>query len=96
MRALLLGLTIPFLSMAGAHSPDHRAQFRETTIRVGKGPKWISVADVNHDRNPNLMVANAEAGTVTVLLGNGRGRFHEATGSPFPPGIFRTTSRSPT
>jgi hypothetical protein len=86
MRALLLSLTLPLLGLAGAHLPDHRAQFRETTIRVGKGPKWISVADLNHDRIPDLVVANADASTVTVLLGNGKGQFHEATGSPFPAG----------
>jgi hypothetical protein len=72
--------------LGGAPSSDHRAQFSETTIRVGKGPKWISVADVNHDRNPDLVVANADAGTVTVLLGNGKGHFHEAAGSSFAAG----------
>jgi hypothetical protein len=56
------------------------------TIRVGSGPKWISVADVNHDRYPDVVVANADAGTVTVLLGNGKGQFHEAAGSPFATG----------
>jgi hypothetical protein len=72
--------------MAGSQSPDHRGQFSEMTIRVGKGPKWISVADVNHDGNPDLVVANADGGTVTVLLGNGRGSVHEPAGSPFVAG----------
>jgi hypothetical protein len=81
MRALLLSLTLPLLGLAGVHFPNHRRQFRETTIRVGKGPKWISVADLKHDRNPDLVVANADAGPVTVLLGNGKGQFHEAAGS---------------
>ncbi|HEY3990553.1 MAG TPA: VCBS repeat-containing protein [Acidobacteriaceae bacterium] len=56
------------------------------TISVGKGPKWISIADVNHDRNPDIAVANADSGTVTVLLGDGRGQFQEAAGSPFAAG----------
>lgn len=86
MRALLLSLSLPLLGLAGVRSPDHRAQFRETTIRVGNGPAWISVADVNHDRNPDLAVANADSETVTVLLGNGKGQFHEAPGSPFAAG----------
>jgi hypothetical protein len=85
MRALLLSLTLPLLGVAG-QSPNHGGQFSEMTIRVGKGPKWISVADVNHDGNPDLMVANADSGTVTVLLGNGRGQFHEPAGSPFVAG----------
>jgi hypothetical protein len=86
MRALLLSLTLPLLGLAGVPSPDHRAQFTETKIRVGKAPKWISVADVNHDGHPDIVVANADGGTVSVLLGNGRGQFHEPAGSPFPAG----------
>jgi FG-GAP-like repeat len=86
MRALLLSLLLPLLGLAGVPSPDHGARFTETTIRVGKGPKWISAADVNHDRIPDLIVANADAGTVTVLLGNGKGQFHEPAGSPFVAG----------
>ena len=86
MRALLLSLTLPLLGLAGSQSPDHRGQFSKMTIRVGKGPKWISVADVNHDGNPDVVVANADSGTVTVLLGNGKGQLHEPTGSPFVAG----------
>lgn len=85
MRALLLGLTLPLICFVDA-PPDHRPRFREVTIPVGKGPKWISVADVNHDRSPDLVVANADSGTVTVLLGDGKGQFHAAAGSPFPAG----------
>jgi hypothetical protein len=61
-------------------------RFHEVAIAVGKGPKWISVADVNHDRCPDILVANADAGTVSVLLGDGTGKFHEAPGSPFSAG----------
>jgi len=56
------------------------------TIPVGKGPRWISVFDVNHDGHPDIVVANADSGTVSVLLGNGSGQFHEAAGSPFSAG----------
>ena len=86
MRALLLSLTLPLLGLAGSQSRDRRGQFSEMTIRVGKGPKWITAADVNHDGNPDLVVANADGGTVTVLLGNGKGQFHEPAGSPFAAG----------
>jgi hypothetical protein len=86
MRALLLSLTLPLLGVGDARLPDHRAQFTEMTIRVGKGPKWISVADVNRDRNPDIVIANADEGTVSVLLGNGKGKFHAAAGSPFAAG----------
>src|ERR1700761_9364294 len=86
MRALLLSLTLPLLGLAGSQSPDHRGQFSKMTIRLGKGPKWISVADVNHDSTPDVVEANADSGTVTVLLGNGKGQLHEPTGSPFVAG----------
>ena len=86
MRAILVSLTLPLLGLAGPGSPYQRAQFSETMLRVGRGPKWISIADVNHDRNPDIVVANADGGTVNVLLGDGKGQFHEAAGSPFPAG----------
>ena len=65
--------------------------FRQLTIPTGPHPRWIAVADVNHDHNPDIVVANAgsdknDSGSVTVLLGDGRGGFHPATGSPFPAG----------
>jgi FG-GAP-like repeat len=81
----LLCLIIPFI-VIGTYLPDHKPQFREMMIRVGKGPNWIAVSDVNHDRNPDIVVANGDSGTLNVLLGNGKGQFHEATGSPLPVG----------
>ncbi len=86
MRALFLGLILSLICFPNAHSATHGLRFREMTIPAGKGPKWISVSDVNHDRIPDLIVANADAGTVTVLLGNGKGQFHEPAGSPFVAG----------
>ena len=49
------------------------------------------VADVNHDNNPDIIVANAgsdnaDDGTIMVLLGDGNGAFHPAPGCPFPAG----------
>src|SRR5579863_6715245 len=69
-----------------------RAQhFRQVTIPTGPHPRWIAVADVNHDGRPDIVVANAgsdssDSGTIMVLLGDDRGGFHAAPGSPFPAG----------
>ena len=68
---------------------DHRPPgfpFRQVTIRVGQGPRWVAAADVNQDGNADILVTNADAGTVTVLLGDGAGQFREAPGSPFAAG----------
>jgi len=58
-------------------------EFTQQVIPVGKGPGFIAIADVNHDGRPDLLVANTEDGTVTVLLGDGKGHFTPAPGSPF-------------
>ena len=65
--------------------------FRQVTIPTGPGPRWIAVADVNHDGNADILVANAgsesdESGSISVPLGDGHGGFHPAVNSPFPAG----------
>lgn len=63
-----------------SNSPD----FKQQVVQVGKGPGFIAIADVNHDGKPDLLVANMEDGTISVLLGDGKGHFTPAPGSPFP------------
>ena len=69
----------------------HAQHFHQITISTGPNPRWIAVADVNHDHNPDIIVANAgsdstDSGSITVLLGDGMGGFHPTPGSPFPAG----------
>jgi hypothetical protein len=51
----------------------------------GPGPYPVALADVNGDRNLDIVVPNAAPGptTITVLLGDGRGDFRAAPQSPF-------------
>ena len=53
---------------------------------AGNGPRShthdIAVADVNNDGNPDVLTTNANDSTVSVLLGDGTGRFTPAPGSP--------------
>ena len=53
---------------------------------AGKGPGSLALADLNGDGKFDLVVANDESSDVTILLGDGKGGFDAAPGSPFPAG----------
>jgi hypothetical protein len=65
----------------GAGSFRHAAG---SPMAVPGSPTSVEVADVNADRRLDVAVANLGADSVTVLIGNGAGRFRPATDSPFP------------
>jgi hypothetical protein len=44
--------------------------------------RLLAVADFNHDGNLDIAHADESQGTVTVLLGDGKGNFAAAPGSP--------------
>ena len=78
--------TCGVLLLAWAGLAEGPPRFREVTLPAGKGPRWITVADMNQDGKPDIVVANADAGTLSVLLGDGTGKFREAAGSPVAAG----------
>jgi hypothetical protein len=53
---------------------------------VGTEPERVASADFNRDKKPDLAVTNTASNNVTVLLGDGRGGFAPAPGSPFAVG----------
>jgi hypothetical protein len=53
---------------------------------VGNTPGSVEIADMNHDGKLDLIVANERSNNVTILLGDGKGAFAAAPGSPFPAG----------
>lgn len=55
-------------------------------IPVGTSPGWVVIADLNGDARMDIAVANARSRNVTVLLGDGKGGFTPAAGSPFAAG----------
>lgn len=55
----------------------------ELVIPVGKGPGFVLLADVNHDGHLDVLVANEDSENLSVLLGDGKGHFVAAPGSPF-------------
>ena len=56
-------------------------------INVGKHPyQRIRVADLNKDGKLDIVTTNLDGNNTTILLGDGKGNFHEPKGSPFPCG----------
>jgi len=51
-------------------------------VPVGSGPYALAAADLNSDGKLDLVVANQNDSTLTILLGNGDGTFTPASGSP--------------
>ena len=58
-----------------AHAPG-------SPITVGRAPYGVEIADFNEDDKPDLAIANQFDNFVSVLLGDGRGRFQPAPSSP--------------
>jgi hypothetical protein len=51
-------------------------------VPVGSAPSSVTVADVNGDGHPDLVVTNIISNTVSVLLGNGDGSFRSSLNFP--------------
>jgi hypothetical protein len=91
LRAAVAGtarrrLTRPFLVVLFAASAGSEVSFQEVILPAGPHAATITAVDLNHDSRPDLIVANLEDNTVTILLNYGGGRFHPAPGSPFNSG----------
>ena len=50
---------------------------------VGTAPGSVEIADLNGDGKPDIIVANEQSNDLTILLGDGKGGFTQAKGSPF-------------
>jgi FG-GAP-like repeat len=50
---------------------------------VGRAPYPHAIGDVNNDGNLDIVTPNVGSNNVTVLLGNGKGSFTAAAGSPY-------------
>ena len=66
---------------------DGRGGFQASQIPMRTGEPWfVAIGDINGDRKPDLVVTHHEKHELTVLLGDGTGRFREAGGSPLDMG----------
>jgi len=66
-------------------------RFQDNLFPVGLSPQTVVVGDINGDGKPDFATANYGDGTITVMLGNGRGGFTQAPGSPFPSAVYVTS-----
>lgn len=63
---------------------DGGGGFRATQLPLRKGEPWfVAIGDVNGDHKADLVATHHNQSALTVLLGDGAGRFTEAPGSPF-------------
>ena len=73
-------LTLLLSDAKGGFSP------RQLPIRTGE-PWFAAIADLNRDGKPDIVATHHDQSAVTVMLGDGRGGFTEANGSPFDFGV---------
>lgn len=78
---VLIAIAACAATIGSAHSSSPK--FEQVVIPVGKSPGPIAIADINRDGKLDIIVGNMDDGTVSVLLGDGRGHFTGAPGSPF-------------
>ena len=93
MRAVGRGPVIAGIAVSGAilltPGPTFAVEGDFTpggSFPVGNSPYDIEVADFNGDGVPDAAVPNANGASVSIMLGDGLGRFEEAPGSPITTG----------
>lgn len=63
---------------------DGRGGFRRSDLPVRTGQPWFAaLGDVNGDRKLDVVATHHDQSKLTVLIGDGAGRFVEGAGSPF-------------
>jgi hypothetical protein len=55
-------------------------------LPTGSDPQTVLIADLKHNGSRDLLIANSASSNLTVYLGDGKGGFVPAKGSPFPAG----------
>src|SRR5438874_2740442 len=91
IRPFIFAIATLQLSAIGCHVQSQRletanpkpAPFRSIRLPLATHPGMVIIADVNKDGNPDILIAG---GNLSVFLGDGKGNFAAANGSPFPAG----------
>ena len=84
MKHSIFLILLPFFAFVNSCGQTGPASNTENIrIKVGRSPGSVEAADFNNDTFIDLAVASETDSTVTILLGNGKGSFTGAAGSPF-------------
>jgi hypothetical protein len=92
MKQLILGIALIQLSTIGCHTQSRgssaidQAPFRAIHLPAGLHPTMLTIADVNKDGNPDILVVSGGSGHLFVYLGDGKGNFAQSGGTPFAAG----------
>ena len=76
---LLFAFQNHFVRAQSAASPAAQYFFNKASFPTGKSPEGIAIADMNGDGRPDLIVANANGPSVSILLGQSDGTFGAKT-----------------
>src|ERR1700689_1064053 len=76
-------IAVIIIFSCSSSNKENNSGFDIKTIKVDKGVGSIEVGDFNNDSFPDIAVANTQDSSITILLGDGKGNFTNASGSPF-------------
>ncbi len=82
VRNISVGLALMIIMVRGVLASPQS----DLRIAVGNAPGSVAIADFNGDGKLDIVTANEQSGDASVLLGDGKGGFSAAPGSPFPAG----------
>src|SRR6266705_3160100 len=97
MKTVFLIILALQLAAIGCHNYSHGSThldsagsaalpFRFIHLPDGTHPTMLHIVDVNKDGSADILVANGGSGNVSAYLGDGKGGFAQANGSPFSAG----------
>src|SRR2546423_8579770 len=86
LSLLLLGCRSQSSEASYLISKPTEPPFKLIRLPVGKHPIMTLIVDVDRDATLDLVIANSGSSNVNVYLGDGKGGFKQAQGSPFPAG----------
>ena len=72
--AAAIGIGAPILGL----SPEPSQLSRITSYRAGGAPACVAIGDVDGNGLPDMIIANALGGSVSILLNDGEGTLAES------------------